>query len=62
MFVFFHNCDKSVPKIKTNLNSRFAGNSEGEDVAVSLTEMCQVTFVHFVNLKGPDVLYYYIFL
>lgn len=44
------------------LDSPFPGGSEGEDVAVSLTGMSWVTFVHLVNLEGPDVLYYCIFL
>lgn len=55
---FFPNCVQSVKM----LDGLFPSGSEGEDVAVSLTGMSPVTFAHLVNLEGPDVLYYYIFL
>lgn len=58
LYSIFPNCVQSVKM----LDSPFPGGSEGEDVAVSLPGMSWVTFVHLVNLEGPDVLYYCIFL
>lgn len=51
-----------MSKVSKCLTALPPGGSEGEDVAVSLSGMYRVTFVHLVNLEGPDVLYYCIFL